>query len=111
MTIPFLCVGTGRLLILASVSDARLFSVGRARLTFRRYFHLVQLRAFDQFGSRVVSGEVGGGRKFERVDRGIPPCEQSAPNVIQEEECKRSLQDLRAWPVASAKRGRGEASS
>ena len=65
MIIPLLCVGTGRLLILASVYDAGLFSVGRARLMFRRYFALVQLRVFDQ-GSRVVSGKVGGGRKFAR---------------------------------------------
>ena len=66
MIIPLLCVGTGRLLILASVYDARLFSVGRARLMFRRYLALVQLRVFDQFGSHVVSGEVGGGRQFGR---------------------------------------------
>jgi hypothetical protein len=50
-------------------------------------------------------------KKIRWVDREIPPCEQSAPHVRQEEDCKRSLQDLRAWPVASAKRGRGVASS
>ena len=64
MIIPFLGVGTGRLLMLASVSDAGLFSVGRAHLRFRRYLDLVQLRVFDQFGSHVVLGEVGGKRKF-----------------------------------------------
>ena len=64
MIIPLLCVGTGRLLILASVYDAGLFSVGRARLMFRRYFALVQLRIFDQFGSREVSGKISGGRQF-----------------------------------------------
>ena len=64
MFVPLLCVGTGRLLILASVSDAGLFLGGQARLMFRRYFALVQLRVFDQFGSRVVSGEVGGRRQF-----------------------------------------------
>src|SRR5258705_13716589 len=65
MTIPLLCVGTGRLLMLASVSDAGL-PLGRTRLMFRRYFALVQLRAFDQFWSRVISGKVGGRRKFGR---------------------------------------------
>jgi hypothetical protein len=64
MNIPLLCVGTGRSLMLASVSDAGLFSVGQARLMFRRYFDLWLFRVFDQFGSGVVSGEVGGRRKF-----------------------------------------------
>ena len=64
MIIPLLGVGTGRLLMLAPVSDAELLSVGRARLMFRRYFDLGQLRVFNQFGSRVVSGKGGGRRQF-----------------------------------------------
>ena len=64
MIIPFLGVGTGRLLMLASVSDAGLFSVGRAHLRFRRYLDRMHLCIFDQFGSREVLGKVSAGRKF-----------------------------------------------
>jgi hypothetical protein len=64
MVVPSLCVGPGRLLVLAPVTSACLFAVGQARLTFRGYFRHVRLRVFCQFRSRVGSGEVGGNRDF-----------------------------------------------
>jgi hypothetical protein len=96
MIIPFLCVCTGRLLILASVSDAGLFSVARARLMFRRYFDLMLLRVFYQ-GSRVVSGKVSGGRNFawrisgsHRVSNRLHTCARRRSVSAHSRICARS---------------------
>jgi len=50
MIVHCCCVGTGRLLILASVSDAGLF-LGQARLMFSEILCSRSVRVFDQFGS------------------------------------------------------------
>jgi hypothetical protein len=69
--IPFLCVGTSRLLVLAPISNAGLFAAGQAPLTFRGSLGLLELRVLRQFGSGVFSGEVGGRREFARLIAGF----------------------------------------
>src|SRR5262249_34861694 len=58
--IPFLCVGIGRSLVLAPISNAGLLAAGYAPVTFRGYLGRLGLRVPCQFGSGVFSGEVGG---------------------------------------------------